>query len=88
MKIPTLSNWRTDQLWDTVCFVGCDGQRFMPRDVQDALVRYHGWKKKTAELSWNKFKLWALANPNEFYGPASRLVKDNGGYKLQHGCEL
>ena len=82
-----MSQWRVDNLWDTVCFVGCSGEPFRPSAVIHSLIQ-DGWKRKTAELSWQKFKTWALRNPTEFSGPASRLTKIDDKFRLLDNPEL
>lgn len=86
MQIPGMSEWRANDLWDTVCFIGAAGEQFKSRTVIECLVR-DGWKPKTAELSWSKFKLWAIANPDEFHGPVSRLQQVRNGYILADNPE-
>jgi hypothetical protein len=88
MKISGISPWRADQLWDTVCAIGARGQDFQSGNVIAGLVLWHGWKHKTAELYWGKFNRWARQNPDEFAGPAARLVKTNGAWRLEDGNSL
>lgn len=90
MQIPGLTPTRVDAIWDAVCFVGMNGDKFHVRDVLDQLNKFDGDEAspKAWTLSWQTFKVWALANPNEFHGPASRLEQVGfGRYRMADNPE-
>ena len=90
MNINGLSAERTDIIWDTVCYIGCDGETFRTKTVLNHLhQRMPNVGHKALELSWAKFYKWAMQNPDEFSGPVSRLTRlSPGRWILKDGPEL
>jgi hypothetical protein len=77
-----------DQVWDTVCYLGCGGETFTTQQVEQSLQRHCGFKPKTAQLYFNRFVRYAMANPDEFSGPKSKLVRvRHGVYRLDDNAE-
>lgn len=82
MKQPTCHA----DVWDTITYLGASGVPFTTGTVIAALSKSTTRTPKAWTLCWQEWKTWALANPNQFYGPASRLVKVRSGlYQLVDG---
>lgn len=90
MNVPGITMQRAETIWDTLCFVGCDGAPFKTKDVIAALVKWHGNEGavKTWQCSWDIFRRWALNNAEEFSGPCSKLTQlASGTYRLDDNPE-
>jgi len=87
MQIEGIAQSRVYAIWDTICYHGAGGETFHTRDIERALVE-EGFKPKTAALYFNRFVHWAQANPDEFSGPASKIVRvSHGRYRLDDNPE-
>ena len=78
MKISRMSCERADEIWDIVCYVGCDGNIFRTRDVIRGLQKcqsFAGSSQKGMEIAWSIFYQWALNNPHEFSGSKALLTR-------------
>jgi hypothetical protein len=74
-----------EAIWDSVTFVGLDGP-FRTRTMIEELAAACKWSRKTASCYWSDWTRWALAHPEEFHGPVSRLVRIRHGlYQLVDG---
>jgi hypothetical protein len=88
MQLFGMNAARGDAIWDTICFMGCDGETFTTGQAQQMLQRHHGFKPKTAQLYFNYFVRYAMAHPDEFSGPKSKLVRVYSGvYRLDDNEE-
>jgi len=78
------------EIWDTVAAVGCHGNRFKAKQVVDSLKRdeLRHLARRTVQQYVNAFFAYCLAAPEDFSGPASKLVRTSRGYyKLVDGDE-
>lgn len=75
-------------IWDMVCYLGCTGEGFRPREIATRYAREQHLAPKTAKQYVNAFIAYCLAAPDEFSGPASRLVRVRRGfYRLEDNPE-
>lgn len=72
-------------IWETVTYTALGGP-FKTEDIVTAIAEQCHLARKTASLYWNDWVRWALAHPDEFYGPVSRLRRIRFGlYELVDG---
>jgi len=67
-----------DEIWDTMCFLGCHGQHFTQAAVIETFIKtcQPAITYDTARRYVGAFFAYVLATPqSEFSGPASRLVR-------------
>lgn len=78
-----------EAIWDAICYVGLGGA-FTRRDVVDELLRERENKitEVTAERYITAFFAYARAAPEDFSGPASKIVRlHKGVYRLKDNPE-
>lgn len=70
-----------DAIWDAMCFLGSRGDPFTIRDVA---AHVEGLALVTATQYTRAFIRYALACPEEFGGPGSKLITmGKGQYRLE-----
>lgn len=75
-----------EYIWDRMC---ASYERFTTREIADQLVEKYGLAPRTARNYVVCFFAYCRACPNEFSGPATKLVKNCGSnsWKLEDNPE-
>ena len=69
-----------EELWDTMCFVGCHGETFRPKDI---IINWETLLSPSAKEDYLYVFLRYCLKANNFSGPAAKLTKVSyGRYKL------
>jgi len=68
-----------DAIWDEMTY---RWEGFSKRDIVESLMKSHGYTEQTATHYVSAFFAYCRAAPEDFNGPASRLVKVGNRYQL------
>jgi hypothetical protein len=76
-------------IWDHICAIGSHNEPFRPhRLVTPWLAAANHIKERTAQMYVGAFLAYCIAAPEDFSGPASKLVRIRRGlYRLEDNPE-
>lgn len=78
-----------DKIWDCICAIGANRKVWRTKQVLESLqVEYPNFHPTTIHNMFTGFRAYALASPDDFSGPASKLVVvARGRYRLDDNIE-